>query len=178
MPFFDLKTTFKIAGRKAVILNTPSYGPIAFYISTGRGSTRASAGKWCVFGGLAVDGDASSDVRKNWMVKLPDSHPEYGQNSKSYVHMGEFYKLQAILDNYEQNGQIPEPQVDVGRDPSAANTYLIKFKALQTDWALYWARTRRVRLKYPHEKEQSDTTITEIQIKQIVRKVLQTRGII
>jgi len=82
-------------GRPFVVVETPSYGNVGFYRSSGRGTGEFSKGKWLPFGGVSLkDGDT-------WLVKMAEDHNEADlddeYNGKFWKSGGEFETVSEYL---------------------------------------------------------------------------------
>lgn len=88
--------------KRHVVVVQSSYGPQAFYRSTGTGGTQETEGMYLPFGGLAVKGNGSRSPNA-WLIKMsPEGHPEAGRAGKELTTKapragGEFDKISKFL---------------------------------------------------------------------------------
>ena len=85
-----------------VVVVQSSYGPQAFYRSTGTGGVAETEGMYLPFGGLAVKGNGDRSPNM-WLIKMsPEGHPEAGRAGKDLTTKapragGEFDKISKFL---------------------------------------------------------------------------------
>ena len=85
-----------------VVVVQSSYGPQAFYRSSGTGGTEETEGMYLPFGGLKITKDGS-ERPDAWLIKMsPEGHPEAGRAGKELTTKapragGEFDKISKFL---------------------------------------------------------------------------------